>query len=69
MSPVEALQSTIGMAMMQNRRPGWDSPGGVVSRMGASTREALQKLTSEDLASIRVEPWEITGDLRCTKRM
>ena len=63
MRPTEALQLAISAGIMVHQgRPGRDKPGAIVSRMGTEARQALKQLTSDELAQVRVEPWEIQDE-------
>jgi len=64
MKPLEALQHTIGLSFIANRfkhGPG-RLPGAVVQSAGDETRDALSKLTSDELGTLRIEPYEIGDD-------
>ena len=63
MKPAEALHQAMLFGYMHyHHRKGWAKPGGVVSRMHGEAREALGRLTSDDLAQMRVEPWELCDE-------
>ena len=47
---------------------GWDKPGAVINRMSGEPREALRRLTSDDLARMRVEPWELCDETWARKQ-
>lgn len=47
MSPLDALHAAIGRGIIDCRRE--RTPGAIVRRMGAETREALQRLTSAEV--------------------
>ena len=49
---VEALQQAIAVGLFVPRPKG---PGQVIMSLPTKTREALQKLTSDDLARLRVD--------------
>lgn len=51
MDPAEALDHTITAGLLIATRPG---PGGVVQRMDKAHREALSRLTSDELAKVRL---------------
>ena len=52
MSPIDALSEAVLGAIVSSRAM---RPGVVVEHLPRETREALQKLTSDDLASMRVD--------------
>lgn len=59
----EALGHAISLGWMHfGKFRGWDKPGAVINRMRGEHREALRRLTSDDLARMRVEPWELCGE-------
>lgn len=51
MDPAEALDHAVTIGLLIATRPG---PGGVVQRMSRETREALSRLTSDQLTKVRV---------------
>lgn len=59
--PTEVLEQAIGTGVLMHRREGWAKPGAVIEHMSDERREALQKLTSEELSKVRLESWEIMG--------
>jgi hypothetical protein len=64
MKPEEALLHAIiaGTTMdIHGPRGRLRGPGQVILRLPDKMREALRELTSDRLAKIRVEPWEIGG--------
>lgn len=65
MKPADALGQAIARgcsAAYTHSRAVRRQPGAIVNRMRGSAREALTRLTSQDLAGIRVEPWEVQGE-------
>jgi len=50
LTPIEALERAIAFVGTTPRKP-----GAVVSRLSQETREALQRLTSDDVADVRVD--------------
>jgi len=53
LSPAEALISTLGDIHFYESKRRWPKPGGLVERMPVPIREALSRLTAEDLATLR----------------
>ena len=66
MKPLEALDSAISYGLRHhqfNRRGVYGkTPGAVIGRMGDEAREALSKLTSDELAGVRIEKDEVGSD-------
>jgi len=62
MTPVEALKAAILFPLATCNRRGLDKPGGVINRLGGKCREALKRLTSDELAKARVEWWELEDE-------
>jgi len=65
MKPTDALNQTLTLGFMaahSHRRQRYVGPGTVVGAMPVEVREALGRLTSSELANVRVEPWELQGD-------
>lgn len=62
MSPVEALGWAILYPFVVCNKRGLDKPGGVINRLGSECREALKRLTSDQLAKVRVEWWELEDE-------
>ena len=59
----EALHQAMYLGCMHfGSHRGWDKPGAVINRMRGEPREALGRLTSDDLARMRVEPWELCDE-------
>jgi hypothetical protein len=51
--PLEALDGAICYGLMRGYKSG-PGPGGIVDRLSKESREALSRLTSNDLARVRV---------------
>ena len=63
MRPTDALVQAMAFGCMQHgTRGSWAKPGAVIERMRGEPREALKRLTSDDLAGMRVEPWELCDE-------
>lgn len=65
MTPAYALGQAIAFGcscVYTHKRSELKQPGAIVSKMRGEAREALGRLTSDDLAQIRIEPWELQGD-------
>lgn len=63
MAPERALFLAIETGLLRpayGPRGARRAPGQVILHMTPEAREALQELTSDRLAKIRVEPWEIS---------
>lgn len=57
--PLDALESTIEATIICDFHRRYPKPGGIVKRMGKSTREALSRLTSDQALTSRFEPWMV----------
>lgn len=55
MRPLEALMSTIETAIVFQRNRTRREPGAIVARMSPEHREALQRLTSDDVQRLRMD--------------
>jgi hypothetical protein len=62
MTPTEALQTTLMYPFMTCNKRALEKPGAVVARMGKEIKEALSRLTSDELAKVRVEWWELQDE-------
>ena len=61
-TPAEALRLAILYPYAICNKRGLDKPGGVICRLGSECRSALKRLTSDELAKIRVEWWELEDE-------
>jgi hypothetical protein len=61
MSPIEALEQTMLATVISDRNRRCPEPGGLVKRMNTKVREALSKLTSDDLSKMRFNPAYVMG--------
>lgn len=57
--PLDVLQEAILIPSITSRDV--RKPGAIIALLGAEKREALARLTSDDLARVRVDAWEIGG--------
>jgi len=62
MRPTEALQIVTGCHYFGCNKRAFEKPGAVVKKMGPKVREALSRLTSDELAKVRVEWWELQDE-------
>jgi hypothetical protein len=60
MKPVEVLEQAIGTGVLMHKRAAWNKPGVVIQKLPEERRGILQRLTSEELSKVRVEPWEVS---------
>ena len=57
MKPIEALRYALAYPLIMCNKAAIRGPGKVIERLGKEIREALSKLTSDDLAKMRVDWW------------
>lgn len=74
MTPMNAMMLTIGSwyCYTSDSHRRWPKPGAVIEKMPPDVREALQRLTPEDLNKIRVDKLELdsrTTDLHYMSRL
>jgi len=62
MKPIEALRYALAYPLIMCNKAAIRGPGKVIERLGKEIREALSKLTSDDLAKMRVDWWELEDE-------